>query len=231
MKSLPITARKRITRGKGGARQTRFKGGIPAVIYGEQTEAAALEINAHEFAQILNKSTSEHILIDLTVEGGDGGAELALVKDVQRDPVTEDVLHVDLLHIHPTKVIRVTVPVLLSGIAEGVKNFGGILQQIMRDVEAEGLPADLPDQFEVDVTPLNIHDAIRVSDLAAERVTLVTPSERAIATVVPPTVVKEDVEAEEAAAAAEGAEAAEGEGGEAAEKKDDAAESGGDKKE
>ncbi|HUU44197.1 MAG TPA: 50S ribosomal protein L25, partial [Acidobacteriota bacterium] len=124
----------------------------------------------------------------------------------------------DFLHIHPTKSIRVTVPVRLIGIADGVKNFGGILQQTMRDVEAEGLPADLPDLFEVDVTPLNIHEAIHVHDLAAERVTIVSPPERTIATVVPPTVVKEVTAAEEAAAAAEGAEPAEGE--EAAEKKE-----------
>ena len=229
MKSLPITARKRVTRGKGGARQTRAQGGIPAVIYGEQTEATALEINAHEFALILNKSTSEHILLDLTVEGGDGGANLALVKEVQHDPVTEDVLHIDLLHIHATKVIRVTIPVHLTGTADGVKNFGGILQQIMREVEAEGLPADLPDQFEIDVTPLNIHDAVRVSDLSAKGVALVTPSERAVATVVPPTVIK-DAEADEAdAEAVEGAEVAEDE--EAAEKKEDAEAPEGDKKE
>jgi large subunit ribosomal protein L25 len=229
MKSSPISARKRVASGKGGARQTRFKGGIPAVIYGEQTDAAALEINAHEFALILNKSTSEHVLIDLTVEGGDGTPDLALVKDVQRDPVTDDVLHIDLLHIHATKVIRVTIPVLLSGLAEGVKNFGGILQQIMRDVVAEGLPADLPDQFEIDVTALNIHDSVRVGDLSADGVTLVSPPERAIASVIPPTVAAE-TEDDEAAEATEGAEGADGEGGEAGEKKDDAADSGGDKK-
>jgi large subunit ribosomal protein L25 len=223
MKSLPITARKRVASGKGGARQTRAKGGIPVIIYGEQSEAASLEINAHEFALILGKSTSEHILIDLTIEGGDGGTNLALVKEVQHDPVSEDVIHIDLLHIHATKIIQVTVPVLLTGLADGVKNFGGVLQQILRDVQAEGLPADLPDQFVIDVTSLNIHDAIHVSDLSAERVTLVTPAERTIATVVPPTVVKE-VEEGEDAEVAEGAEAAEGEDG--AEKKDDAAAEG-----
>lgn len=219
MKTLPLNARRRTDSGKGVARQIRAHGGIPAIFYGEKTAPTALEINAREFAAVLQKSTSEHILIDLTVEGGDAGTELALVKEVQHDPITEDVLHVDFQHIHPTRSIRVTVPVRLTGTAEGVKNFGGILQQTMREVEAEGLPADLPDVFEVDVTPLNIHEAIHVSDLSAERVTIVSAPERTIATVVPPTVVKEvAATAEEAAAAEEGAEPAEGEEG--AEKKE-----------
>jgi len=218
MKTLPLNARRRTDTGKGVARQIRARGGIPAIFYGEKADPTALEINAREFAAVLQKSTSEHILIDLTVEGGDAGAELALVKEVQHDPITEDVLHVDFQHIHPTKSIRVTVPVRLIGLAEGVKNFGGILQQTMREVEAEGLPADLPDVFEVDVTSLSIHEAIHVSDLAAERVNIVSAPERTIATVVPPTVVKEVAPTAEEAAAEEGAEPAEGE--EAAEKKE-----------
>jgi large subunit ribosomal protein L25 len=215
MKTLPLKARKRTASGKGGARQIRAHGGIPAIIYGEQAKPTSLEIDAHEFAGVLQKSTSEHILVDIMVEGGDGAAQMALIKEVQHDPITEDVLHVDFQHIHPTKAIRVTIPVRLTGIAEGVKNFGGILQHTMRVVEAEGLPADLPDVFEIDVTSLNIHEAIHVRDLSAEGVTIVSAPQRTIATVVPPTVVKEvaPTEEEEAAAAEaeEGAEPAEGE--------------------
>lgn len=229
MKSLPLNARKRAASGKGGARQTRFRGAIPAIFYGEQTAPVPLEINAREFGLILKNSTSEHVLVDLSVEGNGQTTDMALVKDVQHDPITEAVLHVDFLHIHPTKKIRVTVPVRLEGLPDGVKNFGGILQHAMRTVEAEGLPADLPDVFEIDVSELGIHGAVHVRDLSAERVTIISDPGRTIASVVPPTVVKEVTPEDEAAVEgeevpAEGAEAAPAEGEAAAEKKDEGTE-------
>ncbi len=226
MKSLPLNARKREASGKGGARQTRFRGAIPAIFYGEQTAPVPLEINSREFGLILKHSTSEHVLIDLSIEGNGQTTDMVLVKEVQHDPITDAVLHVDFLHIHPTRAIRVTIPVLLQGLPDGVKNFGGILQHAMRTVEAEGLPKDLPDLFEVDVSELGIHGAIHVRDLSAERVAIISNPDRTIASVVPPTVVKEVVEEEAAAAegaeaAAEGAEGAPAEGEAAAEKKDE----------
>lgn len=229
MKSLPLTVRKRVASGKGGARQTRFRGAIPAVFYGEETAPVSLEIDAREFGVILKNSTSEHVLIDLTIEdNGQSTTDMALVKDVQRDPITDDVLHVDFLHIHPTKKIRVTVPVLLNGLPDGVKNFGGILQHVMRTIEVEGLPADLPDIFEIDVSELGIHGAVHVRDLTADRATIVSDPGRTVASVVPPTVVKEvtpdEAEAAEGAEApAEGDEAASAEGEAGAEKKDEGA--------
>jgi large subunit ribosomal protein L25 len=139
---------------------------------------------------VLHKSSSEQILVDLTVEGR-SATELALVKDVQHDPVSGDVIHVDFLHISPTSPIRVTVPVRVLGVADGVKNFGGILQHSSREVELEGLPVDLPDFVEVDVTNLAIHDAIHARDIKFDRVTMVTAADQTIVSVVPPTVLKE----------------------------------------
>jgi len=203
MKSLPLTARPRTAAGKGGARQLRAAGLIPAILYGERTAPLSLAVNAREFALVLKRSSSEHILIDLTVQGSDTGTELALVKEVQHDPLTGDALHVDLLHIHPTKKIRVTVPVRVRGIADGVKNFGGILQHTMRELEVEALPVDIPDVIDVDVSALGIGDAVHVRDVTLERVVVVTGAEHTIASVVPPTVIKE------VAPVAEGAEVAE----------------------
>ncbi|MEW5701539.1 MAG: 50S ribosomal protein L25 [Candidatus Zixiibacteriota bacterium] len=205
MKSLPLSARPRTAAGKGGARQLRLGGLVPAILYGEHTAPVALSVNAREFASVLKKSSSEHVLVDLSVQGSDSGTELALVKDVQHDPITGGVLHVDFLHILPTKKISVTVPVRVRGVADGVKNFGGILQHTMRELEVEALPADIPEVIDVDVSALGIGDAIHVRDISIERVVVVTGPEHTIASVVPPTVVKEAVPVAEGAAAAEGA--------------------------
>lgn len=203
MKSLPLNARPRTAAGKGGARQLRAAGLIPAVLYGEHTDPLSLTVNAREFALVLKRSSSEHILVDLSVQGSDTGTQMALVKEVQHDPISGEALHVDFLHIHPTKRIRVTVPVRIRGIADGVKNFGGILQHTMRDLEVEALPVDIPDVIDVDVSALGIGDAIHVRDVALERVTIVTGAEHTIASVVPPTVIKEVAPVAEGAAVAE----------------------------
>lgn len=192
MKTLPLFAKPRTVRGKGGARQLRGTGAIPAILYGEQTTPAPLALNQHEFSGVLHKSSSENVVVDLTIEGAPT-AELALVKDVQHDPITGDVLHVDFLHISADKPIRVTVPIRVLGVADGVKNFGGILQHAIRELEVEALPVDVPDFIEVDVTPLGIHQAIHARDITVERVTMITSGDQTIVSVVPPTVVKEEV--------------------------------------
>ncbi|MBI3871892.1 MAG: hypothetical protein HY304_02310, partial [candidate division Zixibacteria bacterium] len=107
-----------------------------------------------------------------------------------------DVLHVDFLHILPTKALRVTVPVRIRGVADGVKNFGGILQHVSRHLEVEAIPADIPDIIDVDVSHLGIGDAVHVRDVVVERVTIVSPGDRTVASVVPPTVLKEAAPAE-----------------------------------
>jgi large subunit ribosomal protein L25 len=191
MKTLPLTVHLRTAGNKGAARSLRAGGELPAILYGEQAAPTPLTVNAHEFNTVLKKSSSEHVLVDLTVQGGDSGTRLALVKEVQHDPISGDVLHVDFLHIHPTKKIRVTIPLRVRGIADGVKNLGGILQHTMRELEVEALPADIPDFVDVDVTALSIGDAIHVRDITLERVQIISHRDRSVASVVPPTVIKE----------------------------------------
>lgn len=190
MKTMPLTVQSRTAKGKGGARQLRAAGSIPAVLYGDKTEPATLALNRHEFTTVLHKSSSENVIVDLTVEGS-AKAELALVKDVQHDPLSGEVIHVDFQHISADKPIRVTVPIRILGVADGVKNFGGILQHSARDVQVEALPADIPDYIDLDVSGLGIHQAIHASDISVERVTVVTSGDQTIVSVVPPTVVKE----------------------------------------
>ncbi len=205
MKAVPLTVYKREETGKGAARKLRATGTIPGVLYGEHEPPVPLRLNQHEITTILQKSTSEHILIDLNIADNGGGTMMALVRDVQHDPITEAILHVDFLHISPVRKIRVTVPVRLRGIPDGVKNFGGILQHITRVLEIESVPADIPDLIDVDVSGIGISDSIHVRDVQLDRITVLTPSDRTIASVVPPTVIKEVVPVAEAAAVVESA--------------------------
>jgi large subunit ribosomal protein L25 len=198
MKAVPVKARKREATGKGAARQLRAIGSIPGILYGAHAEPTALELNQQEISVIMRKSTSEHILVDLTVADNGGEPTMALIREIQHEPITGDILHVDFLHISATQKIHITIPVTVVGIADGVKNFGGILQLISRELEIESLPADIPDMITVDVSNLGIGDAIHVRDIPAERVTFVTPGDRTVVSVVPPTVIKEVVSAEEA---------------------------------
>ncbi len=190
MKTLPLSVKPRVATGKGGARQLRAAGSIPATFYGEHTSPATLAVNSHEFSGILNKSASENVIVDLTVEGA-ATVELALIKDVQHDPISGDVIHIDFQHISASKPIRVTVPIRVIGVPDGVKNFGGILQHSSREVEVEALPADIPDHIDLDVTSLGMNQAIHASDISVERVTVVTLASQTIVSVIPPTVVKE----------------------------------------
>lgn len=211
MKAIPLTVSQRSDTGKGVARKLRAAGRVPGILYGESTAPQPLDLVGRELNAILRKSTSEQIIIDLTVGQDGGDPQLALLRDIQHDPITGDVLHVDFLHISPNKPIVVTVPVHLAGTPIGVKERGGILQHVLRDLEVESLPADIPDKIDADVSALDVGDAIHVSDINVPGVTFVTAPERTIASVVPPTVIRETTAVE--AAAAEG-EAAEGEGAE-----------------
>lgn len=190
MKTVPLSVKPRVATGKGGARQLRASGSIPATFYGEHTSPATLAVDSHEFFGVLHKSSSENVIVDLTVEGNPK-VELALVKAVQHDPVSGDVIHIDFQHISANKPIRVVVPIRVVGVPDGVKNFGGILQHSSRDIEVEALPGDIPDHIDLDVTSLGMNQAIHASDIKVDRVTVVTSAAQTIVSVIPPTVVKE----------------------------------------
>jgi large subunit ribosomal protein L25 len=185
--------------GKGVARKLRAAGRIPAIYYGRGKEPIPLTVNAKEL-DILIHGSSGNIIVDLTVSGAVDGDRKALIREIQRDPVQGTILHLDLQYISLTERITVEVPLELIGIPVGVKDGGGILEHLLREIEIECLPTDIPAQLEVDVTSLAIGDSLHVSDIKAERVTILTEAGRAIATVVPPTVLEEVKPAEEAVA-------------------------------
>ena len=165
-----LDAVKRSTKGKNEARRLRAAGKIPAVLYGaqkggEQPAPEAVTIDPKPFMRILHSKSGLNTLITLKLQGA--GDSRVLVKNVQLDPITHHPLHADLYRVNMDKKITVTVPILLKGDSRGVKQDGGVLDFVHREIEVETLPANIPDSIEVDVTDLGIGDSVHVRDLAA----------------------------------------------------------------
>ena len=162
MEESKLIAKKRDLQGSAHMRRLRGEGILPGVIYADGKEATAIELNAHDFEQLLHHHSSETVLIELDVEGE--GSVSALVKEVQHHPVSGNLLHVDLQRMDAKKVIQVEISIEPVGDAEGVK-LGGSLDLVMHTIAVECLPGDLVDSLEVDVSALNIGDSLHVSDL------------------------------------------------------------------
>jgi large subunit ribosomal protein L25 len=213
----------------------RVAGKIPAVLYGPGFDPVAIEVDPKQIARILFSESGHNTIFDVEVAGQK--AAKAMIVDLQREPINDRLIHIDLKRIAMDKALRVKVRVKLLGIPEGVK-VGGILDQVMREVEIECLPADIPSHFTADVSHLELHQVLRVSGLPhSEKIKYISSEDATVAHVVTireeaptPTEVEAAEAAAAAAAAAEGAAPAEPEvarkGGKAAEdaaKKPDAA--------
>jgi large subunit ribosomal protein L25 len=201
MAIVSLEAARRAEVGKGVARRLRAGGRVPAVYYGRGEDSIPLTISLKDLEHAIESHEGSNVIVDLKVSGDAAKDRKALIREVQRDPVAGSILHLDLLHISLTERITVEVPIVLIGVPAGVKDSGGILEHLLREVEVECLPTDIPSKLEVDVSGLLIGDTLHVSDLKAERAEILTEAERAIATVVPPTVLEEVKPAEEAAPA------------------------------
>jgi len=213
MKEVTLEAKSRSNSGKGVARKLRAAGKIPCVVYGKKEEPLSIELDYNNFHQAMKGAAGENMLINLNIDGNEG-TQKAIIKDVQRDPVDGHLLHIDFMHISLTEKVRVTIPIVVEGVADGVKNFGGILSWVVRHVDVSCLPTDIPDKIVVDVTDLKIHDSVHIRDFNVPNVEILDNADRTVISVVPPTVVKEETPAEaEGEAVAEAAPAAE-EGGE-----------------
>lgn len=164
-----MAAEIRTQTGKGAARQLRRQGHIPAVLYG-QGECTLLTVEPKQLAPIMASHAAGTSLVSLRIGGGAGKAErTALLRDYQRDPVTGEVLHIDLFEVSMDKAIRVKVPVsLVGGAPEGVKE-GGVLHHNLRELHIECLPGTMPDSIEVDASALKIGQGIHVRELAARQ--------------------------------------------------------------
>jgi large subunit ribosomal protein L25 len=160
-----LEAQARDTFGKNEARRTRRGGQVPGVLYGGDGKAATpISVAPKALLKILHSESGQNTLIALKLAGA--GDNRVLVKDFQLDPITHDVLHVDFLRIAMDKLLRVTIPIIVHGEPKGVKQQGGILEFIRREIEIEVLPADIPEHIDVDVTELMLHQGVRVRDIA-----------------------------------------------------------------
>jgi large subunit ribosomal protein L25 len=148
---------------KNHARRVRVQGLIPAVVYGAGKESIAVTVDPKVITKILYSDAGHNTIFDLTIEGK--GAEKAMIVDWQNEPIKGHLLHIDLKRIAMDKAMRVSVAVHLTGVPVGVKQGGGILGQVLHEVEVECLPGDIPSHIDVDVSGLEVHGAIHISDL------------------------------------------------------------------
>jgi large subunit ribosomal protein L25 len=165
-KQQKLTAQTRLTSGRSAVNKIKQQGLIPAVVYGGRDKPINLTVNAREIRTILAHATSEHFLVDLEIaDGGTKTNRLALVQEVQHDPLRGDVLHVDFHAVKADEKLHAEIPVETVGEPAGVKNFGGILEIALHAIEVECLPKDLPDLITLDVSALGIGDAIHIKDI------------------------------------------------------------------
>jgi len=148
---------------KNAARRVRVAGKIPAVVYGAGKEAVAVAVDPKVITKILHSDSGHNTIFDLNVEGS--AVVKAMIVDWQNEPIKGKLLHIDLKRIAMDKAMRVSVPIVLVGIPVGVKTEGGVLEHVLREVEIECLPGDIPSHLDVDVSHLEMNGSIHVSDL------------------------------------------------------------------
>lgn len=201
-REITINAEPRQSRGKNEARRLRVKGSIPAVVYGGKDGSVAVSVDPKLVNRILHSKTGHNTIFDVAIR--DMATTPVMVVDWQKDPVKGNLLHVDLKRIDLSQRLTVMIPVICSGEAKGVKQQGGLLEVVTREVQVECLPDEIPESFQVDVTELMLGQSKRASDLPLiGSMTLLSQPEMVLVHVV-----AMRAEVEETTAAVEGAEVA-----------------------
>jgi large subunit ribosomal protein L25 len=180
-----LLASTRSKTGKGAARAFRRTGQVPAVIYGHDRPAEAVTIETLALTKMLGGISAATTIVDVTVDSR--APVKALIREIQRDPLRPvDILHVDLYEVKADEKITVSVPVHLVGVPDGVRNFGGVLDQVLYNLEVEVLPADIPDHIDLDVTALAIGHSLFVRDADVPKARVLNSPESPICSVVAP---------------------------------------------
>jgi len=206
--SLVINGEKRNERGKNASRRIRKTGRVPAILYGTGAAGASLTLDKKDIVKILKSESGENTIFKITFEGGEADV---MIKALQIDPVSDELLHADLIKIAMDKAVRVSVPLELLGEPIGVKTEGGFVDFMTRSVEIECLPADIPDVIKIDISGLHLHQSLKIADLVPPAgVKLLGEPNAVVVLVQMPHEEKVEVKVEEegAAVAAEGAPAA-----------------------
>jgi large subunit ribosomal protein L25 len=190
MADIALKIEKRKSSGKAEARRLRRTGNIPAVIYGEDQETTSLLIDVHSFEQMLKQ---HHTIVELDL---DGNTIQTIVRDIQRHPVTGNVIHVDFYTVKKGRKLTLSVSIKYVGTAEGTKT-GGIFQSAKNDLSISVLPKDIPDYIEVDISNLEVGDNIRLKDIKEENFEFLDDPEDVLCSVVAPKAIEEEEEEEE----------------------------------
>jgi large subunit ribosomal protein L25 len=165
MAEILVNAKNRSDRGKNAARRLRREGFVPGIVYGGKGDNVAIAVDPKALQKVLRSEAGRNAILKLDISGA--GATNAILKNWQVDPIKETFLHADFYRIAMDVAIRVTVPIQVRGEARGVKVDAGILELIMREIEVECLPGDIPEHIDIDVSDLGLNGALRVSDLPA----------------------------------------------------------------
>ena len=199
-KDITVAAVVRSSRGKNEARRTRRAGQIPAVVYGAYQEPVSVAVNPRDIVKIVHSNTGYNTIFNLAIEGGESTP--VMIVDQQADPVRGNLLHADFKRVDLSKKLRVAVPVHAEGEAKGIKLQGGLLELVIRSVDIECLPDEIPERFSVDVTELMIGQAKRAGDIVLTgSMKLLSPADAVVAHVVALRVEAEPAAAETAAVA------------------------------
>ncbi|NIM58268.1 MAG: 50S ribosomal protein L25 [Candidatus Aminicenantes bacterium] len=192
--SFKIKAEKREIFGKNASRRLRREGMIPAILYGAEAVNVPLTLKKNDVFMILRSDTGENTVFQVMF---DSESKDVMIKELQRDPVTDEILHADFVHIAMDKAIRVDVPIVSVGEAVGVKTEGGFVDFITREVEIECLPKDIPENIEVDISGLHLRQSLKAADITLpEEVELITPSDTILVLIEVPSK-EEEIEVEE----------------------------------
>ncbi len=200
MSEVRVKAEERTEFGKNASRRLRVEGKIPGVVYGRGVESVSVIVDSADVFQILHSDSGRNTIFELVT---DRDRKDVLIKDFQLDPIEGSLLHADFLCIAKDRAMEFRVPVEPTGVAEGVKTHGGILEVVLREISVECLPTDVPDRIKVDVTDVDVGGSIRVSELEIEtsKVKVLSDPGFVVLTVLPPRVEEEPevvVEEEEA---------------------------------
>ena len=192
MAEADLHVEKREETGHKTTKMLRHQGRVPAIFYYHNEDSIPLSLDQKEIEHLSHQEVNI-----INVIFPDGKTRKSIFREIQRDPVSEAILHVDILGIKLTEKVRLTIPVILTGTPVGVKDEGGILEHLLREVSVEGLPLDIPEHIEIDVSDLNIGDVVTLEDIPAEKFRFVTEVHHAVANVIHPKVVVEEVVEEE----------------------------------
>jgi len=190
--SLKIKAEKREVFGKNASRRLRKEGMVPVILYGSNEVNVPLTLEKEALFKILRSETGENTVFEVSFNSE---TRNAMIKDLQQDPVSDEILHADLIQIAMDKVIRVSVPVVTVGDAVGVKTEGGFVDFITREIEVECLPQDIPEHIEIDISHLHLRQSFKVGDVnVSEGIKLITDPNSMLVHIELPT--KEEIEIE-----------------------------------